>query len=76
MTHSARLNDIRELAERFRRLAGTTGMPDYAELLSATAGALERRAVQLEAQPARPQGLGAREVAAHARVAACSAQAA
>jgi hypothetical protein len=77
MTHSAILNQIRELAERFRADAGATEMPEYAELLSATASDLEQHAAHLEMQrTVNPQWAVARNVSAHARFAACTFQAA
>lgn len=77
MTHSALLNQIRELAERFRADAGATQMPEYAELLSATAADLEQRAASLGAQPVvNLRRSAAYERSVHARFAACTFQAA
>ena len=77
MTSSAGLNDIRELAERFRQLASTTEMPDYAERLSATAGNLEQRAAQLESQHVIESGRSVSSAAStHTSVAACENRAA
>lgn len=74
MTHSALLDQIRELAERFRQIAGATEMPEYVEILSATASDLEERAACLELQTVVNPQRAAPSV--HARFAACTFQAA
>lgn len=77
MTHSALLNQIRELAARFRAIADATDMAEYAEILSATAADLEQRAANLERQPAAGlQPAAALDLSAHAGFNACTSHAA
>ncbi|HEY4116046.1 MAG TPA: hypothetical protein VGM17_18460 [Rhizomicrobium sp.] len=77
MTHAALLNQIHELAERFRQIADATELPEYADILSATASELEERAVYLETQRVvNPQRVEPHGTSAHARFAICTMQAA
>jgi hypothetical protein len=60
--------DIRILADRFRQMAGVTGMPEYSQLMAQAASDLEQHAAALET----PDRIVVFRLTADARPSACS----